>query len=123
MVAACEKKRVTFRFGTDVARQPSLLAPFHRIVIATGATYPAGTGALAMGLLEHGAGHWPLVSRIMTLPKVRDWFYYRARKPTADRFARLAKPGQIVTVIGDAAKPGKSKEAIASAFEAALLSR
>src|SRR6185436_13172893 len=69
MVAACEKKRVTFRFGTDVARQPSLLAPFHRIVIAAGATYPAGTGALAMGLLEHGAGHWPLVSRIMTLPK------------------------------------------------------
>ncbi len=57
----------------------------------------------------------------MTSPKVRDWFYYRARRATADRFTRLAKPDQIVTVIGDAAKPGKSKEAIASAFEAALL--
>jgi adenine/guanine phosphoribosyltransferase-like PRPP-binding protein len=33
----------------------------------------------------------------------------------------LAKPGQTVVVIGDAAQAGKSKEAIASAFEAALL--
>jgi hypothetical protein len=62
-----------------------------------------------------------VVSQIMTSPKVRDWFYYRARKPTAENFTWLAKPGQIVTVIGDAAKAGKSKEAIASAFEAALL--
>ena len=42
---------------------------------------------------------------------------------TAERFKGLAQPGQIVTVIGDAAKPGKSKEAIASAFEAALLGK
>jgi len=59
----------------------------------------------------------------MTLPKVRDWFYYRARKATGDDLIWLAQPGQIVTVIGDAGKPGKSREAIASAFEAALLSR
>ncbi len=52
----------------------------------------------------------------MSSPKVRDWFYYRARKPTADDFTWLARPGQIVTVIGDATKPGKSQEAIASAF-------
>jgi hypothetical protein len=52
---------------------------------------------------------------------VRDWFYHRARRPTADRFRRLARPGQIVMAIGDAALPGKSKVAIASAFQAALL--
>ena len=121
MVAACQKSRVTFRFDTDVIKEPGLLGPFDRIVVATGAAYPFGTGALAMGLLERGAGHWPIVSRVMTSPTVRDWFYYRARRATADRFTRLAKPDQIVTVIGDAAKPGKSKEAIASAFEAALL--
>jgi len=57
----------------------------------------------------------------MTEPKVRDWFYYQARSGTADRFMGLARSDQVVTVIGDAAKPGKSKEAIASAFEAALL--
>jgi hypothetical protein len=33
----------------------------------------------------------------------------------------LIGPGQAVTVIGDAAKAGKSKTAITSAFEAALL--
>jgi hypothetical protein len=59
----------------------------------------------------------------MSEPKVRDWFYYRVRSGTADRFKGLARSGQIVTVIGDAAKPGKSKEAIASAFEAALLDK
>jgi dimethylglycine catabolism A len=52
----------------------------------------------------------------------RDWLYYRARQGTADRFRRLAKPGQTVIAIGDAVRAGKSKPAIASAFEAALLS-
>jgi 2-C-methyl-D-erythritol 4-phosphate cytidylyltransferase len=33
----------------------------------------------------------------------------------------LARLGQRVIVIGDAARPGKSKEAIRSAFDAALL--
>jgi hypothetical protein len=121
MVAACEHKGATFRYGIDVRDDPDLLAPFDRIVIATGASYPFGTGGLAMGLLDIGAGHWPLVSQVMTRPEVRDWFYYRARTPTGGRFMWLAKPGQKVTVIGDAAKAGKSKEAIGSAFEAALL--
>jgi 2,4-dienoyl-CoA reductase-like NADH-dependent reductase (Old Yellow Enzyme family) len=121
MVAACEHKGATFRYGIDVRDDPDLLAPFDRIVIATGASYPFGTGGLAMGLLDIGAGHWPLVSQVMTRPEVRDWFYYRARTPTGGRFMWLAKPGQKVTVIGDAARAGKSKEAIGSAFEAALL--
>ena len=123
MVAACQRKRVTFRFDTDITREPGLLTPFDRIVVATGAAYPLGLGPLAMGLLDRGAGHWPGLSQLMSSPSVRDWFYYRGRRATADRFKRLAKPGQTVTVIGDAAKPGKSKEAIASAFEAALLGR
>jgi hypothetical protein len=121
MVAACERKGVEFQFGADVARQPDLLAPFDRIVVATGADYPLGAKALVMGLLERGAGHWPVLSRIMTWPKVRDWFYYRLRKPSGARFAALAQPGQAVTVIGDADKAGKSREAVASAFAAALL--
>ncbi|MBN8935145.1 MAG: NAD(P)-binding protein [Rhizobiales bacterium] len=123
LVAACEYKNVTFRLGTDVLADPALLAPFDRIVVATGAAYPLGLGPFAMHLLEHGAGHWPVVSQIMTKPAVRAWFYDRARRATGDRFAKLARPGQIVIVIGDAAKPGKSKEAIASAFEAALLNK
>jgi hypothetical protein len=120
-VAACRKKGVSFRFFTDVIGNPDLVAPFDRLVIATGASYPYGTGPWAMALLDLGAGTWPGVSEVMTNPKVRDWFYYRLREPTADRFRGLANPNQILTVIGDAATPGKSKDAIASAFEAALL--
>ncbi len=123
MVAACRQKHVAFRFATDVTREPALLAPFNRIVVATGAAYPLGLGPVLMKLMEKGAGHWPGISRVMSMPKVRDWFYYRARKATGEQFRALAKPGQTVVVIGDAAKPGKSKEAIASAFEAALLGK
>jgi hypothetical protein len=47
------------------------------------------------------------------------WFYYRARCGTANR--QLAKPGQIVIGLGDALAAGKSKDAIASPFEAAVL--
>jgi dimethylglycine catabolism A len=72
-------------------------------------------------MLDWGIGRWPLVSRVLSSPRVRDWFYYRARCATADRFRPLVKPGQGVVVIGDAMAAGKSKEAIASAFEAALL--
>jgi 2,4-dienoyl-CoA reductase-like NADH-dependent reductase (Old Yellow Enzyme family) len=121
MVAACQHKGVIFRYGIDARDDPDLLAPFDRLVVATGASYPFGTGGLAMGLLDIGAGHWPLVSEIMTRPVVRDWFYHRARTPSGGRFMWLAKSGQKVTVIGDAAEAGKSKEAIASAFDAALL--
>jgi 2,4-dienoyl-CoA reductase-like NADH-dependent reductase (Old Yellow Enzyme family) len=123
MVAACTRSGVTFRLSTDVLASPELLTPFDRIVVATGASYPYGLGPWAMALLDLGAGGWPGLSQLMSEPKVRDWFYYRARTPTAGRFKRLANPKQIVTVIGDASKPGKSKEAIASAFEAALLGK
>ena len=90
-------------------------------MIATGASYPLGLGPMLMKLLERGAARWPIVSKLAADPKVREWFYYRARTATGDRLRKLARPGQTVVVIGDAAKAGKSKEAIASAFDAALL--
>ena len=121
LVAACAGKGVEFRFATNVTGQPGLLAPFDRIVIATGAQYRFGLGPIATTMLDWGAGRWPGVSRLLSMPAVRDWFYYQARTGTAERFVRLAKPGQIVVAIGDAVEAGKSKQAIASAFEAALL--
>ncbi len=121
LLAACAQKGVTFRFDTDVTRAPALLAPFDRIVIATGADYRFGLGPIATRLLDWGAGRWPGIDRLLSLAAVRDWFYYKGRQATAARFMRLVKPGQIAVAIGDAARPGKSKAAIASAFEAALL--
>jgi dimethylglycine catabolism A len=121
MVAACEQKGVVFRYASDVIAQPELLAPFDRIVIASGADYRFGMRALAEWMLDNGLARAPGLARLFSSPKLRDWFYYRARRANADRFKHLARPGQTITVIGDAVRAGKSKQAIASAFEAALL--
>ena len=45
MVAACEMKKVTFRYATNVNISPQQLAGFDRIVIASGAAYRFGLGA------------------------------------------------------------------------------
>src|SRR5258707_14570642 len=82
MVAACLRKGVAFRLSTDVTDDPEQLAPFDRIVIATGASYPYGLGPWAMAMLDLGAGQWPGFSELMSVPKLRDWFYYRARSGT-----------------------------------------
>ncbi len=121
MVAACTHKGVTFRYGIDVAGAPAELADFDRVVIASGARYRFGLGRLPAMLLDGGVGHWPGLERIFKMPAFRHWFYERARLPTGDDFRHLARPGQKVMVIGDALRAGKSRPAIASAFEAALL--
>ena len=123
LVSACGKKNVVFRFNTDVAAAPDLLEPFDRVVIASGAEYRFGLGAVVPRALESGTARLPAFAKIFSSSKLRDWFYYRARRATGARFKTLARPGQIVTVIGDAARAGKSKQAIGSAFEAALLGK
>jgi dimethylglycine catabolism A len=120
LVRACLQKNVTFRFGVEVRRNPELLAPFDRIVIATGARYRFGLGPLAKLLLNSGlARRWPLRD-LFAHPGLRDWFYFQARRGSGEDIGRLAGPEQVVMTIGDARKAGKSKEAIASAFSAAL---
>jgi 2,4-dienoyl-CoA reductase-like NADH-dependent reductase (Old Yellow Enzyme family) len=121
MTAACKKKGVVFRFATDVTADATILTPFDRVVIATGAAYRFGLGPLATWALDSGAARWPGIASLLSNAKLRDWFYYRGRRPSTGRFKRLTRPGQTIIVIGDAIKAGKSKPAIASAFEAALL--
>jgi 2,4-dienoyl-CoA reductase-like NADH-dependent reductase (Old Yellow Enzyme family) len=121
LVAACKMKNVTFRFSTDVTVSPELLAPFDRIVIASGAAYRFGLGPFVRGMLDSGLARAPGVARLLSSWALRDWFYYRARRGTAENFKALARPGQELTIIGDALRAGKSKQAITSAFDAALL--
>src|SRR4029079_9200249 len=116
----CTADGVTFHYGVDVRREPNMLSPFDRIVIATGAAYPRRLGAIAMFLLDRGAGRWPILRQMFSSATVRDWFYHRARRPTGEAMRRLATPGQQVIVIGDARAAGKSQPAIFSAFKAAL---
>lgn len=122
-VNACTRKGVTFRYGIDAAKAPGLLAPFDRIVIASGARYRYGLGPLARLMLDWGAARWPGIAQIFSNEAVRDWFYHRARTATGAKLKALARPEQTVVVIGDALTAGKSRPAIASAFEAALLGR
>jgi 2,4-dienoyl-CoA reductase-like NADH-dependent reductase (Old Yellow Enzyme family) len=121
MLAACVQKGVAFCYDTDVLQTSDLLAPFDRIVIASGARYRFGLGPLARTLLDLGAAHWPGLRAVFSHSAFRDWFYYKARQGTGGRLRKLARPGQKVVVIGDAVQAGKSRPAIASAFEAALL--
>jgi 2,4-dienoyl-CoA reductase-like NADH-dependent reductase (Old Yellow Enzyme family) len=122
MVAACMHKGVIFLYGVDVLKTPEPLATYDRVVIATGARYRFGLGNLPNLLLDHGAGKWPVLRWIFAMEGFRDWFYHRARRSTGDAARGIARPRQKIVVIGDALKAGKTRPAIASAFEAALLS-
>jgi len=121
LVRACEQNNVIFRFGVDVRKNPEVLGPFERIVVATGARYRFGLGPLANFLLATGLARLPPLSNLFSRPAWRGWFYFRARRACGEDIRRLARPGQAVVTIGDAQQAGKSKEAIASAFAAALL--
>jgi dimethylglycine catabolism A len=120
MVRACMQGGVTFRYGMDVAAQPGVLDGFDRIVIATGARYRLGIGPLATSMLDAGMAHWPGIRQIASSNAFRNWFYYQARDGTAETLMRRLGPRPNMIAIGDAVKAGKSKEAIASAFEAAI---
>ena len=119
---ACREKSVEFRYGLDVTREPQVLAPYDRVVFATGARYRYGLGRVVLRLLDMGLGKSRLVLRLLTSPRVREWLYYGARRGTGPDVRQLARPDQKVTVIGDAAQAGKARDAVDGAFRAALLS-
>ncbi len=116
---ACRAKNVEFRYNTRVADVSELARDFDRVVIATGAKYRLGLGPLVVALLESGWGRSKWTRALFDSPRVKDWFYYRARRSAPPKLGKL-KPENVV-VIGDAAAPGKTRDAIESAFKAALL--
>jgi len=119
MAAACRAAGVEFRFAADPGRDPALLQPFDRVVWAAGARFRLGLGPPTRLALESGLARMPGMRQLLSRARVREWLYYRARRPSPA--PGPARPGQAVQTIGDARRPGKSKEAIADAFAAALL--
>src|SRR5262249_49971741 len=92
LVRGCMYRDVSFRFGVDVRQNRQLLAPFDRIVIATGARYRFGLGPITKFVLDTRlARMWPL-RRLFALPGLRDWFYFEARRGSDEDIRRLAKP-------------------------------
>ena len=119
LARACRGKGVAFRYRVDVLDKPEALRGFDRVVVASGARYRFGLGALVYALLNVGLGKSALMRALFGSERVREAFYYRARQPTGERIRALAARGQRVEVIGDAARAGKGGEAIESAFRAA----
>jgi 2,4-dienoyl-CoA reductase-like NADH-dependent reductase (Old Yellow Enzyme family) len=117
---ACRLNGVKFSYNTDPTRDPELLAGFERIVVASGARYKSPLDRVAHWVLDRGVQSFAIARRLFRNQHLRNWIYYRARRATGSAIASLAGPTQRVHVIGDARSPGKAKEAIATAFEAAL---
>jgi dimethylglycine catabolism A len=118
---ACRQKGVKFLYGLDVTEKPHVLAPYDRVMFATGARYRYGLGHLVPRLLDSGLGRSRLGRRLFSSSRVREWLYYGARLGTGYEVCGLTRPGQKVEVIGDAARAGKARDAIDGAFRAALL--
>jgi hypothetical protein len=118
---ACRERGVGFRHGVDVTEEPQALAPYDRVVFATGARYRYGLGRFATHLLDSGLAKSKPGRRLFASPRLREWLYYKARRGTGSDVQRLARPHQRVVVIGDARSAGKAREAIDTAFRAALL--
>ena len=97
------RRASTFRYGIDVTRAPDLLAPFDRIVIATGARYRFGLGRFPRRCSTSAPAAGRACDRFSRAPTFRDWFYERARAPTGDSDPRGSRVrGSSVIVIGDA---------------------
>jgi 2,4-dienoyl-CoA reductase-like NADH-dependent reductase (Old Yellow Enzyme family) len=116
----CRRKGVQFRFGAQATAED--LRGADLVLVATGARYRFGLGGLVPRVLHTRAARGRVAERLFASPRLRDWLYYRLR---SGRGAELAQdlpvePGTEVLVIGDAARAGKAREAITSAFEAAL---
>lgn len=115
LVSGCIKAGVQFEYGWDLRKCQQQLADFDHVVIATGATYRGGIGAIVNGLLGAGLFRMPLLRSLAGQPRVRKWFYQKARNPSGQAIARSLPPSMPVTIIGDARIAGKSDAAIRDA--------
>ncbi len=115
----CDQAAVERRYGEDPLENPTQLAGYDRIVVASGATYRWGLGGLAACLLASGLLRRAPLRRLAENERLRHWFYYKARNRQERLLSTVRRLGVTVEVIGDARSAGKSKEAILNAFEAA----
>ena len=114
---ACREQGVIFRYGTAIEATNRLGTEFDQIVVATGARYRFGLGRMVESLLAAGWGKSRLGRRIFRSTGLRDWFYHRARRSARADVGNTC--GREILIIGDARSPGKTRDAIASAWRAA----
>ncbi len=115
LVSGCIKAGVRFEYGWDLQRRQQELAAFDHVVIATGAVYRGGFGAIVNRLLGTSMLRLPILRTIASHPGIRNWFYEKARKPSGQAIAHSLSRSVPVTIIGDAHVAGKSDAAIRDA--------
>jgi dimethylglycine catabolism A len=119
LVDVCGHAGVKLRSSWSIATSYGQLRDFDLIVLAVGAEYRWGMGRAVKWSLEHGLMDLPLLRGLASSARVRNWFYYRARRSQAAPLERYLPAGVPIVRIGDARKPGKCQQAVQSAFEAA----
>lgn len=108
-----------FEMQKDVLEIPSLLSGFDHVVVASGARYRWGTGSIINAALQSGLVKRGFLKRIAENKAVRNYFYTRLRAGRSDDIRSIQNGSLSIELIGDALKPGRSEEAIRSAYEAA----
>lgn len=117
----CREGGVVVRLGVDPLEDPTTLAGFDHVVVAIGARYRWGMGQVVDAFIRRGLARTAPFARLARRPDLREWFYHRARKGSGEAVARrLRALGIAAETIGDAARPGKTGPAIASAYAAAF---
>jgi dimethylglycine catabolism A len=123
LVRDCEQKGVQFHYGSDAVTERAQLQEADRVVVATGARYRTGLNRIVPRVLGSGLLRSRIGDRVFRAPRLREALYYRLRVANGAQVAAKCglDPAKTV-VIGDAASAGRAREAVASAFRAALLS-
>ncbi|WP_216359135.1 hypothetical protein, partial [Arthrobacter globiformis] len=120
----CRRLGVVFHLGTAAEVRSELMQDADIIVIAAGAEYRAGLGPLVEKILDTGLMKSRAIKKVFGSLTVRHFFYYRLRVGRGQALVRAlglgGLPSDKLVIIGDAAQTGKAREAITSAFEAAL---
>lgn len=117
--AMCLERGVIFEMQKDVLETPSLLIGFDHVVVASGARYRWGTGPMINAALQSGLVKRGFLKRIAENKTVRSYFYTRLRAGRSSDIRSILNGSLSIEIIGDALKPGRSEEAIRSAYEAA----
>jgi 2,4-dienoyl-CoA reductase-like NADH-dependent reductase (Old Yellow Enzyme family) len=120
----CLRLGVAFHLGTTLHAGSVLLREADVVVVAAGARYRGGVGPIVEAVLSSGVMDFGPMKRLFRVQWIRNALYYTVRIGRGRSLVRQLKlagrPRGSVLVIGDAARAGKAREAIASAFEAAL---
>lgn len=117
--AMCLERGVVFEMQKDALQNPSLLTGFDHVVVAIGARYRWGLGPIMNVALQSGFMRRGPLKRMAENKSVRNYFYTRLRAGRADNIRSIQNGSLSIEIVGDALKPGRSEEAIRSAYEAA----